>query len=528
MGSPHGGTFVFRNLQLKEYLMGAVGFHNIFHPYDPFGYRIEPLVSDEYADIPAVPITGATEGSSRATSFSHSSKQAQRTGHRKSFVSSMAEMGKNIVGSMVVAPVTLSSTMLRVAKTSVSGPINAITNHCNSQHENNDTTNGDAEKKHKNIRIKTHHKRHSKHRSSGSFSKILPAISKPFHRNRSDSGNSDQSHGILHNETSSQSSEDPLPYKSQVAATLSMMAASLSRSSSPEAHQLPEDPETTKNQLETYKMTNNDNMSSTYEKQLSGLGRDFAQSALEMPRAAIEASSANSDSSDDISVEKMMMDQLTHIFSLSRPPNKEQQLAEAQGLPLASRLMALRPTDNPRVHRTQTPAFDQRMGNDAAPLANVRRHAIKRSRTLPLTMADGRRMAHAITSSKLARQQRCPSNTPFSTQLSTSERSPEKPTTGLKPSATFSLGQILPQSEAPSDGSELHTPRSTSPSIANSPELPELPYGERMDYIIPFTKRHLQNEYWLGFHSHFSYWTSRDVVHHILHHFINQPPLPNS
>ena len=51
----------------------------------------------------------------------------------------------------------------------------------------------------------------------------------------------------------------------------------------------------------------------------------------------------------------------------------------------------------------------------------------------------------------------------------------------------------------------------------------QLPYPERMDYIIPFTKRHLQNEYWLGFQSHFSYWTSKEVVYHILYHMVSKP-----
>ncbi|KAJ1957918.1 hypothetical protein GGI12_004884, partial [Dipsacomyces acuminosporus] len=51
----------------------------------------------------------------------------------------------------------------------------------------------------------------------------------------------------------------------------------------------------------------------------------------------------------------------------------------------------------------------------------------------------------------------------------------------------------------------------------------KLPYTERMDYIIPFTKKHLQNEYWLGLQAHFSYWTSKDVMYHILFHMIRKP-----
>ncbi|KAJ2076865.1 hypothetical protein H4R24_005460, partial [Coemansia sp. RSA 988] len=574
MGSPHGGTLVFRNLHLSEYLMGSVGFHNIFHPYDPFGYRIEPLVSDEYADVPAVPISGVAETSSRQTSFSNPSTNAQRVRHRKSLATSVADLGKTIVGTMVVAPATLSSTMLRVAKTSVVAPINAMTNHCESSHDGSSSPVEEKSKLHElHNRFKARHKRQRSRQRSGSFSKILPAFSKSFFRNRSDSGvdpiaNQSQSSGV--NELSGRSSseeEEPLPYTSEVAATLSMMAAvsvSLSRSQSPKAdHPRQSDSEDSlKSQLQSYTMAANNNSNSMMESkhtpvvaspnvtgdmQLPAFRQSGAQSTTGMPRIIVEdlpdSNSSkkgrgrrrrSSSSSDEASAERMMMDQLTHIFSLSRPPNREQQMAEAQGLPLSSRLLAPRPGGNSRVHATQTqvqtPVDDQKTENDAVLLANTHHYALKRSRTLPLTMADGRRMAHAITSN-VARHQRSPSNTPLRVQPPVAEHGPEKPG-ALKSCATFSVGQLQQQprlqDEALSDVPKSH--RSTTASIAHSvesnaePLLPELPYGERMDYIIPFTKRHLQNEYWLGFHSHFSYWTSRDVVHHILHHFISQPP----
>ncbi|KAI9479978.1 hypothetical protein BX667DRAFT_459994, partial [Coemansia mojavensis] len=74
MGSPHGGSLVFRRLYFSEYLMSpSIKFHNIFHPYDPFGYRTEPLVDERYVDIPAVPITRLEE--SRPTSLGNSSQQ---------------------------------------------------------------------------------------------------------------------------------------------------------------------------------------------------------------------------------------------------------------------------------------------------------------------------------------------------------------------------------------------------------------------------------------------------------------------
>ncbi|KAJ1723153.1 hypothetical protein LPJ61_005855, partial [Coemansia biformis] len=91
MGSPHGGTLVFRNLELHDYLIGGAGFHNIFHPYDPFGYRTEPLINDDYANIPAVPITG-------------SSDLARDLQKRRSLSGSMVDMGKTFVEA-ISAPV---------------------------------------------------------------------------------------------------------------------------------------------------------------------------------------------------------------------------------------------------------------------------------------------------------------------------------------------------------------------------------------------------------------------------------------
>ncbi|KAJ2636872.1 hypothetical protein GGF40_002730, partial [Coemansia sp. RSA 1286] len=57
LGTPLGTTLVFRNLYIDKFHMGSVGYHNIFHPYDPFGYRMEPLYDEYYADVAAVPIT---------------------------------------------------------------------------------------------------------------------------------------------------------------------------------------------------------------------------------------------------------------------------------------------------------------------------------------------------------------------------------------------------------------------------------------------------------------------------------------
>ncbi|KAJ2071825.1 hypothetical protein GGH13_003102 [Coemansia sp. S155-1] len=123
MGSPLGGTLVFRNLSFSDYLIPAsVGYHNIFHPYDPFGYRTEPLVDDYYEDTPAVPITTDMVSGSAANSVS-------RFGNRRMTLGgSMVDLGKTFVDAMTTAPATFSSTVMRAAKTSVSLPINAIMN----------------------------------------------------------------------------------------------------------------------------------------------------------------------------------------------------------------------------------------------------------------------------------------------------------------------------------------------------------------------------------------------------------------
>ncbi|KAJ2814112.1 hypothetical protein H4S07_000098 [Coemansia furcata] len=123
MGTPLGGTLVFRNLSFSDYLIPAsVGYHNIFHPYDPFGYRTEPLVDDYYEDTPAVPITTDVMPGSYANSVS-------RFGNRRMMLGgSMADLGKTFVDAMTTAPATFSSTVIRAAKTSVSMPINAIMN----------------------------------------------------------------------------------------------------------------------------------------------------------------------------------------------------------------------------------------------------------------------------------------------------------------------------------------------------------------------------------------------------------------
>jgi hypothetical protein len=56
-----------RNLELEDYLLPSwCAFFNVFHLYDPLGYRMEPLFSPGYADLPPVPIQRPS--STRSTS----------------------------------------------------------------------------------------------------------------------------------------------------------------------------------------------------------------------------------------------------------------------------------------------------------------------------------------------------------------------------------------------------------------------------------------------------------------------------
>jgi len=57
LGSPVSAVIVMRGLKIEEYQIPSFcTFFNIFHLYDPFGYRIEPLFCPSNADIPPIPI----------------------------------------------------------------------------------------------------------------------------------------------------------------------------------------------------------------------------------------------------------------------------------------------------------------------------------------------------------------------------------------------------------------------------------------------------------------------------------------
>ncbi|KAG0178873.1 hypothetical protein DFQ28_006836 [Apophysomyces sp. BC1034] len=55
LGSPLGAVLTFRNQSPVEYhLEHDIIFENLFHPFDPLAYRFEPLINEYYTDQPAV------------------------------------------------------------------------------------------------------------------------------------------------------------------------------------------------------------------------------------------------------------------------------------------------------------------------------------------------------------------------------------------------------------------------------------------------------------------------------------------
>ncbi|KAJ2137381.1 hypothetical protein GGH17_001585 [Coemansia sp. RSA 788] len=503
MGSPHGGTMVFRHLDFAEYTMGPVGFHNIFHPYDPFGYRTETLVDDAYADIPAVPISvPSSRSSSRLT--------------RHSLSSSMAGLGKSLVDAVVVAPVTLSSTMLRVARSSVSAPSQSRPTGESHSHMRRISsllgiTQGDKSAASEPATEDEHVPRGQRKRS---ISRLLPfSLTRRFERTQEDESQST----TPEDESPSKTSEDKIPSAPVPSSTSSAnmfsfacnshVAATLGAMADTDEH-VDDSVDSSAAHLRTYAIDNapislsiDSSAGPISGDAHAGTGSVVVQGSTELSDEADTREESVADHMDD-----MMLSQLMRIFSLSRPPGRDQQLAEAQGLPLSSRVMSLRRT---KLHPTRTvsPALQEPCTASVVPCAatcgdvEAQGDSVRRANTLPLALADGRRMVRAMTGS-----------------------APQEPTFDHTqklelPQASHHSGSVVP-SRLPTPPAE-HIDEAVSPVLTiDTPSEPALPYSERMDYIVPFTKRHLQNEYWLGFQAHYSYWTSRDVVHHILHHII--------
>ncbi|KAF8983881.1 hypothetical protein BGZ46_009338 [Entomortierella lignicola] len=65
VGSPVGAVMVMRNLDWESFHPpDDIIHHNLFHPFDPLGYRIEPLIDPVFAGVPAVPISSYSNSQS--------------------------------------------------------------------------------------------------------------------------------------------------------------------------------------------------------------------------------------------------------------------------------------------------------------------------------------------------------------------------------------------------------------------------------------------------------------------------------
>ncbi|KAK9768494.1 hypothetical protein K7432_000833 [Basidiobolus ranarum] len=87
LGSPIGAVMVQRSQEYDGYQVPKdCTFHNIFDPYDPIAYRIEPLIDERYAEIEPLTIESYTENSSMfRTSFNFPSLPSGLSGIRLSF-----------------------------------------------------------------------------------------------------------------------------------------------------------------------------------------------------------------------------------------------------------------------------------------------------------------------------------------------------------------------------------------------------------------------------------------------------------
>ncbi|KAJ1661771.1 hypothetical protein IW140_006449 [Coemansia sp. RSA 1813] len=684
MGSPLGGTMVFRNLSFAEYLMGDVGYHNIFHPYDPFGYRTEPLVDDSYADTPAVPITSRPEmhaleslseendsGSMAQGGTYHFRRTMHRqsTERRTSLGGYVTDIGRTVVDAVVIAPITISSTMLRAAKSTVAAPVTAM-----ARRMSNSTGSTVLEEEHL---ADSQHPRKLRHRMSmllgvssakqaeggrdqmpraispsrKSLSWIVPSkssqlsfysgnrqyaaghqrrrsLSRLLHHSRYRADDKSPGSTLRHSEadiakqaaggdsSDTQSSESkrtaqeddrsklvssptPMddaenhssssnserqssyPCSSLVAAAVGAMATSdtAQQQQQQEAEEQEEDDDYDQDTAETppspTQRTNHQSTGTTNSR-LEGYMMATSNQPLQQHNHGKYGASY-----DNINVDTDdMVGHIMRIFSLSRPPGKRQQLAEAQGLPLSSHLLSSHcyPSGGSGIPISASLTTPRTANSSAAPVSSssdmaVRAHkyrkqrhsaqkpttttattttttttttatggeepsassgrsgaiyssassgsaqmeaGVRRANTLPLALADGRHRLRA-SSSKHARRYAAVVAEPC--ELPTFEKAHTAIGNGSHQDDT-NTKSVLPAEAASSSGRK----DSAILSIDNSEtDEPRLPYAERMDYIIPFTKRHLQNEYWLGFQSHFSYWTSKEVVYHILYHVVCKP-----
>ncbi|KAJ2115049.1 hypothetical protein IW146_002608 [Coemansia sp. RSA 922] len=486
MGSPLGGTLVFRNLSFSDYLIPAsVGYHNIFHPYDPFGYRTEPLVDDYYEDTPAVPITTDMVPGSAANSVSRFGNKRMTLG------GSMADLGKTFVDAMTTAPATFSSTVMRAAKTSVSLPINAIMNTGRRDSLQNEqtlhrrklslfgsstTVFSSKDSEHDSERSKRRH----------SLSKLLPGLkSFTFKSHRSSKSSSSVAVTDLAIASGSRRqsviAEEPSAVTEEGGSSTPESSLSFSCTS----------------QMATINAMVSVSPDAAQESSTSVVSAHI--SPVTPPHHSTTPSSATATSSplSGVDEDDLMLSHIMRIFKVSRAPTREQQIAEAQGLPLSSRLVA-----GQRVGTRASTTTPNGYAQPSRPVHSAHAHS----------GATGAESGSAVDLKSSATESEEPKLRRYSTMP------PVLPLLDYVPTAPATEATDEEESPAAAASEAEEEPPSTNTKLAH-----RLPYTERMDYIIPFSKGHLQNEYWLGFQAHFSYWTSKDVVYHILYHMVHKP-----
>ncbi|KAJ2706294.1 hypothetical protein FB645_001689 [Coemansia sp. IMI 203386] len=564
MGSPIGGTMVFRNLSMTDYHMGPVGYHNIFHPFDPFGYRTEPLFDDYYADVAAVPITVSRHNNDQQSDGHQQQQPAgglwKRTGEHSlhgwsrhlSLTESMTDLGKNVLDAVALAPVTLLGAVRWAAKSSVSTPLGSVASRVGmrrresldmgrptkdtseSVHMRRRTFFGMSATHDGENRSDVHGRQHSRRRS---FSRLLPSFrsfsfggttrnsdadgQSPVEQPAEDAvagDNEDKRNDGVRNKHGS--SPSTLSFLS-LAVSSRMAAASADSSSSgsdSEPSHVPLD-NAARQQLQRHPLRRIDASDSAN-----------GASAVTVPivtKDTVEQqhiSKGRLGKVEDIATDDMF-GQLMRIFGPSRPPNREQQMAESQGLPLSSKLLATRNMSRTEVTRggasirvTNTVPLDG--SGLAATCAEVKESAATQTSAVPVCAVNVRSpsgiwirransMPHSHEMPVDSAQQTHTENMLLKENDSrlylrpgdVTPRPPRRSTSAPAPSPT----PIMPRSSSAADVTSAHVDERPE-NAGNMEELQEndgmddtiechpLPYAERMDYIIPFTKRHLQND----------------------------------
>ncbi|KAJ2600763.1 hypothetical protein GGF39_001600 [Coemansia sp. RSA 1721] len=462
LGTPLGTTLVFRNLYIDKFHMGSVGYHNIFHPYDPFGYRMEPLYDEYYADVAAVPIT----------------------------VESLVQTTEQSTGLMKVRE-----------KPSLADLITSNGSLLSLKHKNKSvletTLSGNS------ILPRPQQQQHQRSRSffatlldkKPPVGKLQPTSLSAAASFRGGSSNSSVA-GFLGDETT----------KSRSFSKLSLVGfasfrfggrAEKPKMEIPEPEPEPEPEQEQEIEVETM-VIDHDIPMSPLAASLFSLN-SIPASPVNDPDITDSPLPGILSSSDSIEKHKTPekqpvpehpvdqryadiddiftddgFDQLAQLLSSPGRLSLEQQMAQTQGLPLSSHLLSTK-----RRTRKSTRA--------------VKRVATaSRNKELPTTPA-------LMDDKPLPRSPRRSSSVPVG------------------------LGNQCGEVNGPDDDDDSGVEETESDGEDDGIENHPLPYPERMDYIIPATKGYLQNEYWLGFHAHHVYWSSKDIVHHVLHHMIRNP-----